>query len=87
VATDLVLLGDMFIQDFWVSIYEETDFVHMWIPWSKSTLQGLSLFLEYSIPSAIHEVIFFFALELFVCISGLGIIIHPNKQIEKSDFT
>lgn len=87
VALDLVLLGDMLIQDFWISLYEETEFLHIWLPWSKSTFEGMSLYLEYSIPSAIHEFTFFFALELFVCISGLGIIIDADKTIEKSDFT
>lgn len=59
----------------------------MWVPWSKSTLDGLGMFFEYSIPNSVLEVSFLFSLELFVCISGYGIIINPNKHIEKNEFS
>lgn len=59
----------------------------MWVPWSKSTLDGLGMYFEYSIPNCVLETSFRFSLELFVCISGYGIIINPDKNIEKNEFS
>lgn len=77
----------MLIQDFWVSCYQDSLFLNMWVPWSKSSLIGLGMFFEYSLPNSILETSFLFSLELFVCISGYGIIINPNKHIEKNEFS
>lgn len=88
IATNIVYLGDMLIQDFWVSCYQDSLFLHMWVPWSKSTLDGLGMFFEYSIPNCMLETSFRFSLELFVCISGYGIILNPTKNnIEKNEFS
>lgn len=60
--------------------------MHMWLPWSRSTLDGLGTFLEYSIPSAIMEGFFLFSIELIVAISGYGIIISHENSVHKQDF-
>jgi Na+-driven multidrug efflux pump len=59
----------------------------MWLPWSRSTLDGLGVFLEYSIPNAIMEGFFLFSLELIVGISGYGIIINHESNVSKRDFS
>lgn len=59
----------------------------MWLPWSRSTLDGLGTFLEYSIPNAIMDGFFLFSLELLVCISGYGIIINHESNVAKRDFS
>jgi Na+-driven multidrug efflux pump len=61
--------------------------MHMWLPWSRSTLDGLGVFLEYSIPNAIMDGFFLFSLELLVCISGYGILINHDSNINKRDFS
>ena len=59
----------------------------MWLPWSRSSLDGLGVFLEYSIPNAIMESFFLFSLELIVCLSGYGIILSHENNVKKTDFS
>jgi len=59
----------------------------MWLPWSRSTLDGLGVFLEYSIPNAIMDGFFLFSLELIVCVSGYGILINNTQNVQKRDFS
>lgn len=87
IATNIVYIMDMVIQDFWISFKSETQFQHLWLPWSRSNLDGLFVFLEYSIPNAIMEGFFLFSLELIVCVSGYGIIISRPINVEKRDFS
>ena len=60
----------MVICDFWVALHSEGQFKDMWVPWSRSNLDGLGPFLEYGIPSAIIECVMLIALELFVFVTG-----------------
>lgn len=46
---------NMIIQDLWISLYAESEYKNMWLGWGRSTLEGLSRFLEYAVPCVIIE--------------------------------
>jgi len=73
IATNIAYVGNMLIQDFWISLHSEGKFKDMWISWGRSSTDGLSTFLEYAIPTAMMEAFFLCSLELFVFIAGYGI--------------
>jgi len=58
----------------------------MWLSWAQTTTDGLGIFLEFSVPSAMMEIVLCCSLELLVFISGYGIVAKslPN---ERNDFT
>jgi Na+-driven multidrug efflux pump len=73
-ATNIVNISDMLLQDFWISLHAEGQFNQMWLPWQRTSFKGMGSFIEYCIPNALMEVFFLFSLELFVCMAGYGII-------------
>ena len=80
----------MIICDFWISLYSEGKYKDMWVPWAKSSLEGLGQFLEYGIPSAIMECVLWVALELFVFITGYAYGRKSQNQFslsEREDFS
>ena len=87
-ATNVACVGDMLIQDFWISLHADGQFHHMWLSWSQLSTEGMGAFLEYCVPNVLTEVFFLFSLELFVCLSGYGIIYSSNKSfpIQKNEF-
>lgn len=60
----------MVICDFWIALHSEGHYKNMWVPWSRTSIEGLGQFLEYGIPSAIMESVLWVALELFVFVTG-----------------
>jgi Na+-driven multidrug efflux pump len=71
-ATNLVSIGNMVIQDLWISLYAEQQYKDMWLPWAKTNLEGLSSFLEYSISNAMMDVFVNSALEIFMFMAAVG---------------
>jgi len=69
-STNIVYIGNMVLQDFWISLHSEGQFKNMWISWGRSSLDGLGTYLEYSIPNAMMDLFYLLSLELFVCLSG-----------------
>jgi len=88
IATNVAYIGNMLIQDLWVSLHSEGKFQHMWLSWGRSSTDGIGTFLEYSIPTAMIEAFYVCSLELFVLIAGYGIM-HSKmeKTAEKTDFS
>ena len=70
ISTNITYILNMIICDFWVVIYSETLFKDMWVPWSKTSMDGLGSFLEYGIPSAVIECVIWTSMELFVFVTG-----------------
>jgi Na+-driven multidrug efflux pump len=85
-ATNIVYFGNMIIQDFWISIHAEGQFKDMWLTWAKTTTDGLGIYLEFSVPSAVMEIVSTMSLELLVLISGYGIV-AKSLPSERNDFT
>jgi hypothetical protein len=81
ISTNIVYIGNMLIQDFWISLKSETKFKNMWVPWARSTMEGLGTFLEFSIPNAFMEVFFLLSLELFVCMAGYNIVLSNQNNV------
>ena len=71
-ATNLVSIGNMLIQDLWISLYAEEQYKDLWLPWAKTNLEGLSSFLEYLISNAMMDVFVNSALEIFMLMAAFG---------------
>lgn len=54
----------------WISLYAETEFKNMWLGWGRSTLEGLSTFMEYAIPSVFIECSHWWSLQILVFVCG-----------------
>jgi Na+-driven multidrug efflux pump len=70
ITTNIAYVFNMIIQDLWISLYAETEFKNMWLGWGRSTLEGLSTFMEYAVPSVFIECSHWWSLQLLVFVCG-----------------
>lgn len=70
ISTNIAYVFNMIIQDLWISLYAETEFKNMWLGWGRSTLEGLSTFLEYAVPSVFIECSHWWSIQLLVFLCG-----------------
>jgi len=70
ISTNITFVFNMVIQDLFISLYAEDAFKDMWLGWGRTSLEGLGMFLEYAVPSAIIECSHWWALQLLVFLCG-----------------
>lgn len=69
-ATNITYIFNMVICDFWVAFHSDDLYKDMWLQWARSSLEGLSAFLEHGVPSAMIECSHWYVLEILVLLSG-----------------
>jgi MATE family multidrug resistance protein len=60
----------MVLCDFWIAFHSEDLYKDMWLPWARSSLEGLGTFFEYGLPCAVIECSHWWVLELLIFLAG-----------------
>ena len=69
-ATNLTYIFNMVITDFWIGWHSDRCYKDMWLPWARSSLEGLGTFFEYGTPCVMIECAHWWVLEILVGLSG-----------------
>lgn len=70
VATNITYISNMVLCDFWIAFHSEGLYKDMWLPWARSSLEGLGTFFEYGLPCAMIECSHWWVLELLIFLAG-----------------
>lgn len=55
IATNFAFILNMIFQDLWISLNDEDQFKDLWINWARTSGEGLTVYLEFALPSAVQE--------------------------------